>query len=326
MVRGLPQVGDVVLTVEAPLGEVAQLRDSKVALAQRIVTLRGKKGVLDNGFLKYFLQSNGGQAKLRERETGTTVTGIKQSELRLIEIDLPPFPVQRRIASILSSIDDKIKLNHQTNQTLEAIMQAIFKEWFVCFDFPGATSNKQSTELGEIPKEWRIGKLGDVCDLIYGKALKADTRVEGEYAVVGSSGIVGSHNQYLVEGPGIVIGRKGTIGEVVWLHKSFYPIDTTFYIKDNLGSNALYYHYFLLKAQDFKKIMSDSAVPGLNRNQAMDNLVVIPDLNIIREFGRICKAFFDMIYNNEEQNRMLIQLRDTLLPKLMKGEIPIPEM
>ena len=80
MVRGLPQVGDIVLTTEAPLGEVAQLKDARVALAQRIVTLRGKSGVLDNGFLKYFLISELGQSRLKERETGTTVTGIKQSE------------------------------------------------------------------------------------------------------------------------------------------------------------------------------------------------------------------------------------------------------
>ncbi|RYZ77947.1 MAG: restriction endonuclease subunit S, partial [Proteobacteria bacterium] len=155
MTRGMPKIGDVVLTVEAPLGEVAQLTDNRIALAQRIVTLRGKKNVLDNGYLKYFLQSETGQARLRARETGTTVTGIKQSELRLVEIEIPSFTTQLRIASILSSLDDKIELNRQTNKTLEAIAQALFKEWFVAFNYPGATGEMQESELGEIPKGWR---------------------------------------------------------------------------------------------------------------------------------------------------------------------------
>ena len=104
MVRGLPKLGDVLLTMEAPLGEVAQLNNERVALGQRLVTMRGKKDVLDNTYLKYFLKSDIGQARLKERETGTTVTGIKQSELRLIEIDLPLFAKQNRIADIFYAI------------------------------------------------------------------------------------------------------------------------------------------------------------------------------------------------------------------------------
>ena len=101
MVRGFPKNGDVILTTEAPLGEVAQLDDKKIALAQRIVCLRGKEGVLDNTFLKYFLLSSLGQARLKARETGTTVTGIKQSELKEVLIDYPPYKYQKQITSIL---------------------------------------------------------------------------------------------------------------------------------------------------------------------------------------------------------------------------------
>ena len=118
MVRGLPQPGDVVLTTEAPLGEVAQLDDTKVALAQRVVTLRGKKGILDNTYLKYFLQSDIGQKRLSARETGTTVTGIKQSELRKVEISYPDYDTQCQIGAILKSLDDKIALNNRINHNL----------------------------------------------------------------------------------------------------------------------------------------------------------------------------------------------------------------
>ena len=119
MTRGYPQVGDVVMTTEAPLGEVAQIRDAHVALAQRIITIRGKAGFLDNGYLKYFLQSAEGQGRLRARESGTTVTGIKAAELREVLIPLPQIDAQRKIAKVLARFDDKILKNTQINQNLE---------------------------------------------------------------------------------------------------------------------------------------------------------------------------------------------------------------
>ncbi len=119
MKRGIPCYGDVVLTTEAPLGQVAQIKtNKKIALAQRIITLRGRSGVLDNSYLKYYLQSTKGQAELRSRSTGSTVSGIKNSELRKIQISFPSFALQKKIASILSSLDDKIELNNKINDNL----------------------------------------------------------------------------------------------------------------------------------------------------------------------------------------------------------------
>ena len=120
MVRGFPQIGDVLMTTEAPLGVVARLDRSDVAIAQRLLTLRGKDGVLDTSFLYYFLRSPVGQAKLLERQTGTTVTGIKQAEFRKIEISIPEIGTQKRIASILGSIDEKIQVNNKINNNLAA--------------------------------------------------------------------------------------------------------------------------------------------------------------------------------------------------------------
>lgn len=120
MVRGFPNIGDVLLTTEAPLGNVARLDRSDIALAQRLLTLRGKDGVLDTGFLYYYLRSPIGQKKIKERETGTTVTGIKQSEFRKIEIDIPNYSAQKKIAGILDTIDQKIILNRKINKNLYA--------------------------------------------------------------------------------------------------------------------------------------------------------------------------------------------------------------
>lgn len=130
MRRGIPKPGDVVITTEAPLGEVAQLGAERVALAQRLIALRGKAELLDNGFLKFLMQSEDVQDQLYARASGTTVLGIKQSELRKVLLTLPPLSEQRAIAHILGTLDDKIELNRRMNETLEAMARALFKSWF----------------------------------------------------------------------------------------------------------------------------------------------------------------------------------------------------
>lgn len=158
MRRGMPVPGDIVMTTEAPLGEVAQLDGRKVALAQRVITLRGKADVLDNTFLKFLLQSNPVQEELRSRGTGTTVIGIRQSELRKVSLTLPPFPEQKAIAHILGTLDDKIELNRRMNATLETMARALFQSWFVDFDPVRAKLDTPSPASGS--GDWGEGTLG----------------------------------------------------------------------------------------------------------------------------------------------------------------------
>lgn len=185
MRRGIPKCGDVVLTVEAPLGEVAQLGPEKIALAQRVVTLRGKADFLDSTYLLYLLQSEEIQDQLRSRATGTTVLGIKQSELRKVQISVAPFAFQLEVAATMKALDNRITLLRESNATLEAIAQALFKSWFVDFDpvrakmegripegmdeataalFPDGMN---ATEDGEIPAGWRMGSIRDVVSDVY---------------------------------------------------------------------------------------------------------------------------------------------------------------
>lgn len=120
MVRGFPRTGDILLTTEAPMGFVARLDRDDVAIAQRLLTLRGKKDVLDSDYLMYYLQSPKGQAALKARETGTTVTGIKQAEFRKIELELPDYDYQMKVSGIMRAIDKKIELNNAINENLAA--------------------------------------------------------------------------------------------------------------------------------------------------------------------------------------------------------------
>ncbi|WP_141629396.1 restriction endonuclease subunit S, partial [Sporolactobacillus vineae] len=207
--------------------------------------------------------------------------------------------------------------------------QAIFKHWFVDFEFPDENGKPYKSsggemvnnQLGMIPPKWSVNENSDVFKLLYGKALKAKNRHKGDYPVVGSNGIIGTHSDFLVKGPGIVIGRKGNPGTVNYVWNNFYPIDTTFYVQSRI---SLYFLYFALKRQNLNKQSTDSAVPGLSRKIAYMNLILIPDLSCIKKFDEIIDPIFRAIYQNERENVKLKVVRDTLLPKLMSGEIRVP--
>ena len=321
MTRGFPQAGDVVLTTEAPLGEVAQIKNTKIALAQRIITLRGKSGVLSSDYLKYYFMSPIGKQKLTERGTGTTVPGIKQSELRKVEIFLPDFPTQKRVAGMLSAYDDLIENNNRRIKILEESAQKIYTEWFVNFRFPGHEKVKMvdsGTEFGMIPEKWETKSLGSELELAYGKALKEENRILGDVLVCGSGGVVGAHNQKLVSGPGVVVGRKGNAGAVFWVHKDFFPIDTAFFVQTKL---PIEFALYLLKSQNF--ILGDAAVPGLNREQAYRNPILLPTNNLIKDFADRVKPLRALADKLGDENLNLKKSRDLLIPQLVSGKLEV---
>ena len=177
------------------------------------------------------------------------------------------------------------------------------------------------SELGEIPKGWEVKTLGALIELAYGKALKADERKNGSIPVYGSNGQVGWHDERLVAGPGIVVGRKGNPGVVTWTHSDFFPIDTTFYVVPTNTNQHLPFLFFALTDQDLPSVSADSAVPGLNRNLAYMNSQLVPDKMVMDEFSNCANAIFARCYRLGEESRVLADLRDKLLPKLVSGEI-----
>lgn len=323
MTRGLPQVGDVVLTTEAPLGEVAQIKFLPVALAQRVVTLRGKKNILDNSFLLYLLQSHDMQEKLIGRSSGTTVIGIKQSELRKVEVALPPFKEQLNIAYILGALDSKIELNRRMNETLEAMARSLFKSWFVDFDGLSA-ENMQESELGLIPNGWRVGKFEELLVLQRGFDLPTQARIAGQFPVIAAGGINGTHNEAMVKGPGVVTGRSGVLGNVYFELGDFWPLNTTLWVKEFRIAKPCY-AYELLRGFDFKLFNSGSAVPTLNRNHIHHLPQIIPPAELINDFEKEAMTLRQRMDSNERESQALAQLRDTLLPKLISGEVRIKD-
>jgi type I restriction enzyme, S subunit len=316
-------------------GKIAQARnlvDNIGVGSTEFFVFRGKQNISDNDFVYYLLRSYSVKEYAVRNMTGSAGHQRVPSDVfDYLYIKLPNYDESVVIGKFLSSLDSKINLLRKQNQTLENIAQTLFKRWFVDFEFPDKDGKPYKSsggkmiesELGEIPERCRVGLLGEILEFAYGKALKEENRVAGIYPVIGSNGIVGYHNEYFVEGSGIVTGRKGTLGEIIWINENFTPIDTTFYIKDKQNCTNLFFYYFLLKAQDFNRIASDSAVPGLNRNLAHANEICIPPIKIIEDFNKLCFPIFKKMCHNNEATHTFTKIRATLLPKLMSGQIRV---
>ncbi|MDZ4172049.1 MAG: restriction endonuclease subunit S [Methanobacteriaceae archaeon] len=216
------------------------------------------------------------------------------------------------------------------NQTLEKIGQAIFKHWFVHFEFPNKEGKPYkssggemvNSDLGEIPEGWEVVKVADLIELVYGKGLTKNNRNPGEIPVFGSNGITDYHNESYVKGPGLIIGRKGTVGKIHISYSDFWPIDTTYFVKSKIDSIMIFW-YYLLNSLKLEKMNVHSAVPGLNRNDIYEILVLKPKVNVLLDIESQLKSLFDKINQNNLENIILSQIRDSLLPKLMSGKIRV---
>jgi len=324
MRRGLPQKFDVLLTTEAPLGEVAVLRDGeKIALAQRIILLRAKPGHVDPLFLFYALQSDFGQGELKARASGTTVLGIKQSELRKVRIPIFPLPVQGRIAEILSAYDDLIENNQRRIKILEEMARSLYREWFVNFRFPGHEKIPLvDSRLGPIPKGWAVGRLDDVLVLQRGFDLPKADRVEGTVPILAATGVTGFHIEAKVKAPGVVTGRSGTIGDVLYVQEDFWPLNTALWVKDFPQAEPLY-AYYVLSSLDLKQLNSGAAVPTLNRNDIHGFDTLIPPRSLQKRFQESAGAMHAQTRKFELRTQNLRRTRDLLLPRLLSGQIQI---
>jgi type I restriction enzyme S subunit len=362
MRRGIPEPGDVVLTTEAPLGEVAQLDGRRFALAQRLITLRGKHGLLDNTFLKYLLLSKPLQAELLARATGTTVIGIKQSELRKVPLTFPDIDEQLAIAGILRALDDKIEVNYHVNRTLETMASTLFKSWLVDFDPVRAKANGcqpagmdadtvalfpdhfEDSELGKIPKGWHVRPLSEVIAVNPPRSLRKG--VVAPYLDMGSmptqsaraldwyerefnSGTRFLNGDTLVARitPCLENGKTAFVdfladGQIGWGSTEYIVLCP----REPLPPE---FAYFLARTDDFRNhaIVNMTGTSGRQRvpPECFDRYpVVVPPESIARRFGEFASTVIAVMKQRDEESRTLAELRDTLLPKLISGELRVP--
>lgn len=255
-------------------------------------------------FVYYWLQNmyaTGQTWNYQNRSTGIANFQFEQF-LDREAVRLPNRQEQLKIAHLLGALDDKLAANQRTIRDCESLSEALFRK----------TSATADTTT-----------LGKELELHYGKALPKKSRIPGKVAVVGSGGISGFHNEMLLDGPSIIVGRKGTIGTVHWISGPNYPIDTTFWVESKRLPLELL--YFLLKSCDFASMNTDSAVPGLNRKNAYQVAVPWISEDSASEIGPLLKTLRARQEHARKENQILARTRDELLPLLMSGRITVGE-
>ncbi len=241
---------------------------------------------------------------------------------RQLRVTVPPVDVQRRIAEPLSAIDDLIDNNRRRVEVLEEMARAIYREWFVRFRYPGHEDGSLvDSPLGPIPDGWAAMTIGDVLELRYGKALKKDDRRGGPVAVVSSAGIVGWHDEALVPGPTIVVGRKGNVGSVTWVDGDSWPIDTAYFVETDL---PLRYVAEQLRRTEF--LNTHAAVPGLSRDQAYSRPFLRPPHEVMERFESAVGSLAGEGRALALTSERLVSIRDLLLPKLVTGQIDVSRL
>ncbi len=270
-------------------------------------------------FLFYYLGLQQSIGWLNSHSVGATMSNLSAGVVKQLPVQYPPLTVQDVIVATLDQFDDLIENNRHRIEILEETVRLLYREWFVHFRFPADDEVRLvKADLGLVPEGWKSTRLGDILQLAYGKALRADGRRKGSVKVYGSGGHIGWHDKALVAGPGIVVGRKGNVGSVHWSDSDFFPIDTTYYVISDLPLRFLDQ---LLRTLEF--IDSHAAVPGLSREQAYRLRIAQPPTDLVAQYESAVQPMYDLRRNLSNQYATLRRGRDLILPRLVSGELEV---
>lgn len=323
--RYITQKGDILISIVGTIGLIAIVGDSLngANLTENCVKLV-KLDNIDSEYLYYYLKSPFGQQNISRGTVGAVQAKLPIKNIQEFSINCPKLVSdQRRIASILSSLDCKIELNNKINADLEEMAQAIFKNWFVDFE-PFKNGKFVNSELGMIPEGWKVGCLGDIAEITSGKRppkKSKDKTKELFIPLIGASDIMGFTSDVLYERPILVIGRVGTHGVVQRFQEKCWPSDNTLVIE----SRYYNYVYQLLKGIDYSAINRGSTQPLITQTDVKNTDVIIAPENVLKEYESITSTLFSKHRANIKENSRISLLRDTLLPRLMSGELEVPE-
>ena len=299
--RILPK-GTILLSTRAPVGYLA-IAENQMTTNQGFRSLIPFKNT-DNIFLFYLLKNN--VEYLKSQATGTTFGELSGSVLGSLIFPFPPLPEQHAIASVIGSLDDKIDLLNRENQTLEQMAEAIFRQWFI----------------EEADEEWEEKTLGTLFEISSGKGLKKEQLNEnGIYSVLGANGIIGRTDNFLYDEKLIYTGRVGTLGSIFIVeNEKVWLSDNTLVIKPH---KYFYSVYFILKYSKLEEYNVGSTQPLIRQSDIKGIGFVLPSELIMKKFEMTAEVLFSKIRANNSQIHTLEKLRDTLLPKLMSGEVRV---
>ena len=364
--------GDVLLNITGDsVARVCQAlnRFLPARVNQHVAIIRPISSVFDARYLRYFFASPAQQNfMLGLAAVGATRNALTKGMIESFEVPCPPLTVQQGIADVLASLDNRITLLRETNTTLEAIAQALFKSWFVDFDpvhakMQGRTpegmdeataalfpDSFEESELGSVPKGWRIGTLADLASFQNGYAFKSKDWSEAGHPVikignvkpslisfegcsfVGAESVIGLDRFKLKRGD-LLVGMTGYVGEtglVTKVSPAAYLNQRVGRIATSAGVRDLGFVFCLTRHEDYKSFAEGQSHGSAQANVSGSDLLkfksTIPDNKVIRAFNEVMETLIESIMSNHEQAQMLGELRDTLLPKLVSGELPVSHL
>lgn len=341
---GVPQQRELLLTSVGTLGVPYVIKEEEFYFKDGNLTWFRHFNGLDVEYLYYWFLSPYGKNEINTKAIGSTQKALTIDSLSKFDIKIPAnLDDQRRIASILSSLDRKIELNNKINADLEEMAQAIFKNWFVDFE-PFKDGKFVDSELGMIPEGWKVGRLTDVIKLMPGGTPKTSEPlywdngtipffspkdVNGVYCFATEKHItetgLNKCSSNLYPKDTIFITCRGTVGKVCLAACDMAMNQSNYAIKA-IDGYSQYYVFFLVKSVVERLIKkSNGAVFSAITSKDFDEEILIPSQKAVEDFTNMIDGFFRRIFTIGTENSRLSALRDTLLPRLMSGELEVPE-
>lgn len=340
--------GDIFLSIVGTIGIVdfINYKLDGASLTENAVRIRSfNENILNTKFLSYFLKSDQGQNEMFIRTVGSTQPKLAITRIKDINIPIIDIKIQRKITNILSTIDEKITSNKNIIANLEELSQTLFKRWFVDFEFPDENGNPYKSndgelvdsELGMIPKGWKILELGKITEIIMGQSPKSDTYNTQNEGLPLLNGAADFKNRILkatkyTTDPkkrgqigDYVFGVRATVGLVTELDRD-YAIGRGAAVARIESTDKEWLYEILVKSfQYFENSISGSVYINISSNDLKNYKVIYPSTEIMLKYHDKLVSSFDLVKSVKLEIKHLTQLRDTLLPKLMSGEIEIPD-
>lgn len=329
----------------ATIGKIARFKSNEVCLQNYRVGkfISRDKMMLSEDYLYYFLSSKLFYHQLLARQTQSAQQNIGKEDINNMSICFPSLPTQTAIAEILSSLDDKIELNNQINKDLEALAQALFKQWFIDFDFPNENGEPYrssggemaDSELGEIPKGWKVFYLNEIANCFDNKRIPLSSmeraKRKGSYPYYGAASLMDYVDDFIFDGVYLLIGEDGSVTDnlgypvIQYVFGKFWTNNHAHVLQGtNISTELL---MCLMKNTNIEHLVTGAVQPKLNQGNMNKICIALPnDISIIKSIEESINVFFEQVRENISENNQLISLREFLLPKLISGELEVSDI
>ena len=307
----------------ATIGKIGRyIYDKPVYLNQRVLKFMPKVG-FDSDFIYYSLISDSFQKFIINHiDSDSAQPNISANTIGKYRLYIPDITIQKKISHVLKVLDSKIELNRRINDNLEQQAQALFKSWFVDFE-PFKNGKFVESEMGMIPEGWKVGKFSELVEIKYGKDHKS--LAPGHIPVYGSGGFMRFAEKSIYNKESVLIPRKGSLNNILYVNHPFWTVDTMFYTimkEDGLAK----FVYLFIKPFDLLSMNSGSAVPSMTADILNNIKLVIPPKSVFIEFENLIKPLFIKQGQIKGEIDKISLLRDTMLPRLMSGELKINDL